>query len=278
MYRNINFYLPGLKQCWVIVFYLLVVGGAGMGTLLSIACTAMGYDMAALNPLISYIVPLLPALVYIFTRKPSTAVPVKVQDARYGRLSPLVLYPILAITMLAMGFVSEPLSSWLPMPDSIKQVFEKILSNSGWAFATTVVAAPVLEEFILRGVIERGLLRHTTPTKAILWSSFFFAVIHMNPWQAIGAFIAGAFLGWIYWRTHSLIACIFIHAINNGTAYLIQILNPELPPDSTYKDLLDILSLHIYPEVFVIFVILLAALLYFLDRNLPADAFKEQTT
>lgn len=278
MYKNINFYLPGLKQCWVIVFYLLVVGGLGMGTLLSIACKALGYDMAGLNPLVSYIVPLLPAFAYIFTRKPSVAAPVKVQGGRYGRLSPFILYPLLAATMLAIGFVSEPLSSWLPMPDSIKQVFEKILSNSGWAFATTVIAAPVLEEFLLRGVIERGLLRHTTPAKAILWSSFFFAVIHMNPWQAIGAFIAGAFLGWIYWRTHSLIACIFIHAVNNGTAYLIQILNPSLPPDSTYKDLLDIVSPHIYSTVFVIFVILLAALLHILNKNLPADAFKEQTT
>lgn len=278
MFRNINFYLPSLKQCWVIVFYLLVVGGLGMGTLLSIACTALGYDMAGLNPLISYIVPLLPALIYIFTRKPSAAGPVKVEDARYGRFSPFVLYPLLAVTMLAIGFVSEPLSSWLPMPDSIKQVFEKILSNSGWAFATTVIAAPVLEEFLLRGVMERGLLRHTTPAKAILWSSFFFAVIHMNPWQAIGAFIAGAFLGWIYWRTRSLIACIFIHAVNNGTAYFIQLLNPSLPPDSTYKDLLDIVSPHIYPEVFVIFVILLAALLHILNRNLPADTFKENRT
>ena len=99
------------------------------------------------------------------------------------------------------------------MPEYMLEIFEKILNNSIWAFITTVVAAPILEEYLLRGVIERGLLKHTTPLQAILWSSFFFAVIHLNPWQAIGAFTAGLFLGWIYWKTRSLTACIFIHAV-----------------------------------------------------------------
>ena len=62
---------------------------------------------------------------------------------------------MLAVGTIAMGFVSEPLSSWLPMPDAIKEVFDKILNNTAWAFVTTVVAAPIVEEFILRGVIEK---------------------------------------------------------------------------------------------------------------------------
>ena len=170
--------------------------------------------------------------------------------------------------MLALGFIAEPLSNWLPMPEYIQQIFEKILNDSLWAFATTVVAAPLLEEFILRGVILRGLLQHTTPLKAILWSSFFFAIIHLNPWQATGAFIAGIFLGWIYWKTHSLWACIFIHAVNNGTAYFIQLLNPELPASSTYKDLVDMYLDGYYWIVFVIFAVLLAAILHYLNRKL----------
>ena len=253
---------------------MLAVGGLGVGTLISVVCAATGYDMASLNPLVSYLLPILPAFIYIHFAGKDCSTPVPVEKAEFGSISPVVAYPLFAIAILALGFVTEPLSSWLPMPDSIKQIFEKILSGSWWAFATTVIAAPVVEEFLLRGIMMRGLLKHTTPVKAILWSSFFFAVIHMNPWQATGAFIAGGFLGWIYWRTHSLAACIFIHAVNNGTAYMLQLLYPTLPPSSTYKDLFSLYSENLYWIVFVIFAVSLAAILLYLDRMLSKEAFK----
>jgi len=273
MQNKINSYLPSLAQCWVIVFVLIVVGGFGAGILLSTICSWIGCETSSLNPLLSYIIPIVPAFIYILATDKSSETPVPLEKPRFGSLNTITAYLMMAIATIALGFVSEPLSSWLPMPDSIKAVFEKILNNSVWAFITTVVTAPIVEEFLLRGIIERGLLKHSTPAKAILWSSFFFAIIHLNPWQAIGAFIAGAFLGWIYWRTHSLVACIFIHAINNGTAYFIQLLNPNLAPDSTYKDLLNLYSPNIYWIVFVIFAILLTLIMYTFDKNLPKDNF-----
>ncbi len=273
MKNKINSYLPSLAQCWVIVFTLIVVGGIGAGTLLSAVCLWIGYDVSDLNPLISYTVPILPVFIYILLSKSNPEETILLEKPDFGSLNIFATYLMMAIATIALGFVSEPLSSWLPMPESIKDVFEKILSNSVWAFITTVVAAPIIEEFLLRGIIERGLLKHTTPAKAILWSSFFFAIIHLNPWQAIGAFIAGVFIGWIYWRTHSLVACIFIHAINNGTAYFIQLLNPGLSPDSTYKDLLNLHSPNLYWTVFVIFAVLLALIMYFFEKKLPKDNF-----
>jgi membrane protease YdiL (CAAX protease family) len=249
----------------------------GVGTLVSFVCNALGYNMSSLNPLVSYLLPMIPAIAYIFFCNRNSVEAVPFEKAGFGTLGGLVAYPLFAVAMLALGFVTEPLSSWLPMPDSIKAVFEKILNDSFWAFITTVIAAPVMEEFILRGIMQRGLLKHTTPLKAILWSAFFFAVIHLNPWQAIGAFIAGIFLGWVYWRTHSLIACIFIHAVNNGTAYFLQLANPHLPADSTYKDFLNQYSDNLYCTVFVIFAVLLALILHFLNKKLPKGNFGKQT-
>ena len=270
MHKRVFNYLPSLNQCWVIVFFLIVVGGLGVGTLLSVVCGFAGIDIAGINPLLSYVLPIIPALLYIYFTAPDTANGTPI-GFRPGKLA---YYPLYAVAILALGFVTEPLSSWLPMPDYIKEIFEKILNNSGWAFATTVVAAPILEEFILRGVIERGLLKHTTPARAILWSSFFFAVIHLNPWQAIGAFIAGLFLGWIYWKTSSLTACIFIHAVNNGTAYFIQLLNPDLPAGCTYKDFIDMHMPGYYWIVFVIFAVLLAAILLYLNKRLTGTSYE----
>ena len=178
MYKKINFYLPSLTQCWVIVFILLAIGGFGIGTLLTLVCNAIGAHMTNINPLVSYILPIAPELLYIFMAKRNSTVGIPLEKANFGKMGAIAMYPLMAFAIVALGFVTEPLSSWLPMPDSIKQVFEKILSDSFWAFLTTVIAAPLVEEFILRGIIERGLLKHTTPASAILWSSFFFAVIH----------------------------------------------------------------------------------------------------
>lgn len=272
MFRKLDHCLPSLSQCWVIVFFLIAVGGIGVGMLLQIAGTLLGFDVASVNPLVSYILPIIPALLYIFFLPAATADAVPLQNGQWGKIHPIAAYPLLAIATIAMGFVSEPLSSWLPMPDHIKAIFEKILSDSFWALMTTVVAAPILEEFLLRGIIERGLLHWLSPWKAILWSAFFFAVIHLNPWQAIGAFIAGILFGWIYWRSRSLSACIFVHMINNGAAYLMQYLFPNLPPDSTYKDLFTVYAPGYYCIVFVIFALLLAAILIFLDKKFGAEA------
>ena len=268
MLRKLEFYLPSLFQCWVIVFFLIAVGGIGVGMLLQMAGVMFGFDITSLNPLVSYILPVIPALLYIFFSQPTTMDPVPLQNGTWGKIRPIAAYPLIAVATIAMGFVSEPLSSWLPMPEHIKAIFEKILSDSFWALLATVVAAPVLEEFLLRGIIERGLLHWLSPWKAILWSAFFFAVIHLNPWQAIGAFIAGILFGWIYWKTRSLAACIFAHMTNNGTAYLMQYLFPQLPPDSTYKDLFTIYAPGYYCIVFVIFALLLAAILIYMNKNL----------
>ena len=270
MTKRLHNYLPSLNQCWVIVFFLIAVGGLGIGTLISFVCIFLGIDVDSMNPLITYVLPIVPALLYIFFSAPNIT-----EDTPIG-LHPgkLAFYPLYALAILTLGFVTEPLSSWIPMPDYIQSMFEKILNNSIWAFATTVIAAPILEEFLLRGIIVRGLLKHTTPLKAILWSSFFFAVIHLNPWQAIGAFIAGVLLGWIYWKTRSLTACIFIHAVNNGTAYFIQLLNPELPSGCTYKDFIDMHMPGYYWIVFVIFAVLLAAILLYLNKRLTGTSYE----
>lgn len=268
MFRRIEYYLPSLPQCWVIVFFLIAVGGLGVGMLLQKAGMIFGFDVASLNPLVSYVLPIIPALLYIFFSARTVAEPVPLHEGNWGKVSPVVGYLLLAVATIAMGFVSEPLSSWLPMPDHIKAIFEKMLSDSLWTFLATVIAAPILEEFLLRGIIERGLLHWLSPWKAILWSAFFFAVIHLNPWQATGAFIAGILFGWIYWKTRSLAACIFVHMTNNGTAYLMQYIFPQLPPDSTYKDLFNTYAPGYYCIVFVIFAVLLAAILLYLNRNL----------
>ena len=58
--------------------------------------------------------------------------------------------------------------------------------------------------------------------KAILISSLLFGIVHLNPWQFIGAFQIGLFIGYVYYHTRNVGYCILIHLSNNLTAALIM--------------------------------------------------------
>ena len=67
-----------------------------------------------------------------------------------------------------------------------------------------------------------GLLKNYSPYKAILISAIFFGAMHLNPWQAIPAFFGGLFIGWIYYKTWSVIPGVIIHATINTTGVIFM--------------------------------------------------------
>ncbi|MBN2596009.1 type II CAAX endopeptidase family protein [Labilibaculum sp.] len=139
------------------------------------------------------------------------------------RSFPSVLLPVVIVMTLAIVIIDSEIGSWIPMPDILMEMFKEMLQPNIWGFLTVVVAAPILEEFLMRGIVLDGLLRNYSPWKAIIWSSVFFGVIHLNPWQFITAMIAGIAIGYLYWKTKSLFLCMFIHALNNGFAFYLMV-------------------------------------------------------
>ena len=134
----------------------------------------------------------------------------------------IIPFIIIAVIALNMGLIA-PIISLIPMPEFVKEIFAGLLGEySVYKFLTIVVAAPVLEELICRGIILDGLLKKYSPIKSILISSVIFGLAHMNPWQFIGAFSLGIFIGWIYYKTKSISFAIIIHAANNLGAFLIS--------------------------------------------------------
>jgi uncharacterized protein len=120
-----------------------------------------------------------------------------------------------------------PLVSAVPMPDFMKDIFLEFAKQNGvFSFIAIVVAAPVLEELLFRGIILDGLLRIYSPLKSIAFSSILFGVVHLNPWQGITAMIFGFFSGWLYYKTKRLTLSIISHAVNNlvafGTMYFMD--------------------------------------------------------
>jgi len=137
----------------------------------------------------------------------------------------------------------ERLGTLIPMPKVVEKMFEDLFKNDLFSIMTIVIAAPLLEEILCRGIILKGLLKRYPARKAIIISALFFGLVHMNPWQALPAFCIGLFMGWIFYKTNSIIPGIIVHATNNGMAALFLFFP---------KDKQDILSLTGMPYYIIL--------------------------
>ncbi|WP_176908081.1 CPBP family intramembrane glutamic endopeptidase [Hymenobacter lapidiphilus] len=95
------------------------------------------------------------------------------------------------------------------------------------------IVIPVLEEVLFRGVLLQGLLRNKKPWVAIGQQALLFGLIHFNPAQSVGAFLIGLLLGWLCYRTGSLLPGIGIHALNNLGAFGLLIWLPKVADGRT---------------------------------------------
>jgi hypothetical protein len=90
-----------------------------------------------------------------------------------------------------------------------------------WLAGLAIVAAPVFEEFIFRGLIFGGLRRSLGPLAATLASAAIFAVVH-PPASVLPVFLMGACAALIYERTRMLAAPMTVHAIYNAAVLGFQ--------------------------------------------------------
>lgn len=175
---------------------------------------------------------------------------------------PLWLIPVLLLSTLAMTVAMERLSSLIPMPDSVARFFEGLFRKDIYSIIMFSIAAPILEETLCRGIVLKGLLQNYSPRKAIIYSAIFFALIHLNPWQSIPAFFAALFLGWVYYKTKSVIPGMIIHAVNNSTAVALMFLPKE------QQDYLSWLGMPAYIVLCIISVIVFIASIMLMQKRL----------
>lgn len=114
---------------------------------------------------------------------------------------------------------------FIPVTGTWLQIFQIAYGSSEvlWtSIISAVIVAPIVEEILFRGIILRGFLKHYSPKKAIIASALIFGVMHMNPWQFLGAFLAGILIGYVFYKTHSILLCILIHAFDNSLGFIAK--------------------------------------------------------
>lgn len=79
------------------------------------------------------------------------------------------------------------------------------------------IFGPLIEEICFRGIVLDGLLKtRCRPWLAILLSSLLFALLHGLGANFVTALLFGILVGWLYWRTGSIIPGLIIHVTNNS--------------------------------------------------------------
>ncbi|MBQ8639702.1 MAG: CPBP family intramembrane metalloprotease [Lachnospiraceae bacterium] len=92
-------------------------------------------------------------------------------------------------------------------------------------FLVMVLAAPLAEELLFRGILYRRMRTYTSYLPAALITSLIFASFHGNILQGAYGFAVGILLTYVYELLHTIWAPVLLHAAANG----ISLLMTEIP-------------------------------------------------
>ncbi len=264
MLRTLTYSLPDLKQAWLIL--LLFAGGQFAAAMLQLVIfnVFVGYDFGSgeLSDNEKYqafetaALPLTYTLAYIFPlmylywkglRRLNSPLgeqlpeydSIRLDRPRFGRMGLWAFIPVVILLELAVIILISSLPEGMEMPEWFSSALEQMYgTNIVFNLLTMSVLAPLLEEFLFRGVILTGLMRRMDTWWAILWSSVLFGIAHLNPWQALPAFVMGCLFGWIYVRTRSYWTVVAMHSLNNTLTIMVAaFFGPEVVSDETMQSM-----------------------------------------
>ena len=214
---------PNLKQSvWLMVLLLVAMNALGL------ALHFLGVASGNATRIFDYLelIVNLPAigLIVLYAQRRSRR---PWSDVLLFKTVPWKLYLPVSVSIVGLGIFSSNFASFvqylIPIPEVILDVFLDLMGSEtpfGLAFYVLAIQAPLTEEVLCRGVILGGLLSHGTRRRAILWSAFLFAALHMNPWQFPGSLILGIVFAWWVIHTGSLLPALFGHALINFLALI----------------------------------------------------------
>ena len=149
---------------------------------------------------------------------------------------------LLWVALLAFGSIAP--SEWLlekmefDMPDATLRLIEQVMATP-WGYMAVGVLIPIAEEMVFRGAILRRLLAVTGTKRhwaAIAISALVFGGCHGNVPQFVHATLIGLLLGWMYYRTDSIVPGVVFHWVNNSVVFVVF----NLLPQSSHGSITDL--------------------------------------
>lgn len=277
LYANHAWYVPGWKGVFALLGWFLLGNLLGSLLVMIFGLFVPQEVIEAYSMLVVYPLSFLPPMVYAAGKSQRNSLfetGYKLNSAHFGpfKASQVVLVTIVLTFGYMVGtdylnylnFKLTTTNSFMKQfYDTLMEALSKMTGGPFWSsFLLTAIFAPVFEEWLCRGMVLRGLLTRMKPAWAIVVSALFFALIHMNPWQALNAFGIGLVMGYVYYKTGSLWLTMLIHFVNNGTAVVLS----QIPSLHDVEYWIDILPKETYVVASVVGVIALVGGVWFFTR------------
>jgi membrane protease YdiL (CAAX protease family) len=148
---------------------------------------------------------------------------------RWNAIDKNIVIVIIAIG-LSLSIIGDELDRligvFITPPEFLKD-FELLMKiSSFWDFLLlflgVVVVASFVEESLFRGLFQVSLEKYQNVTRAVIYSSLAWTIVHGILYWAIQIFLIGIIFGYLAWRTKSIIPSVICHSINNGLALLFN--------------------------------------------------------
>jgi len=164
---------------------------------------------------------IIPAIIIVLVRRRPFIKSFRLNGVTAG----IIFYSvIIAFSVLILGDELDrliglifPLPSWFdPRPImEIHSIWDGVL-----IVGNAVVVAALAEEMLFRGMVQQTLESVHETGKAILLSAIFFALLHLNPWWMIQITLLGLVLGYMAWKSDSILPTVILHGLNNLLAVI----------------------------------------------------------
>lgn len=278
LWSSHSWYVPGVKGMFAL-FGMWVAGMVLAGIVEEILQSLLPENVMIYKSLVTDVLQYIPVIIYAAMksrRNSKTETGYKPVSSHFAPFKVWQLMLIIVVLTFAYMMASDLINYWnekfvmlIPAMQSLMDLLQGALEDfekiPAWIFVfSAVVYAPVFEEWLCRGMVLRGLLAKMKPAWAIILSALFFSIIHMNPMQGVNAFLLGLILGYVYYKTGSLWLTMFLHFMNNSSAFLRGL----LPGEGGY--ILNAVPMTAYVVMYVLgLVVLVACLMAF--RRIPLE-------
>lgn len=256
-----NYILDGFGVIVMVIAMLLSSALLGLALILMKDYYQKDFSNSGAFNVIGYLLTFLPviwAFDYFVMRRKGKVLNFNMQTR------PVHVYTLIFPMMFGMMLIAEYTTSLVPISGpffgEFYHFFSEQMSNISeepfLMFLLVSFFAPIIEEILFRGIIQKGMINNgVKPKTAILISAFVFGFIHFNPWQFVGAFLLGIVLGVVYFKAKSLLMSILLHSFNNTIAAIMM----KYYDTESFSDLLHI------PEYAVLLIgIVIFAVFYYL--------------
>ena len=207
-FRTLSLALLAMTLCPIVIQLLIGIVASAL-YVLGLDLLSNPWFLWAASSLPLYVVGV-PIFLLLIRSVPTHAQPRSQLPASRLLVLLLICFPVTYLGNVIGSLLSAALSG-----GTAQNGIETYITDGGFlALFTTIIVAPVVEEFVFRKQLLDRCGRYGEKT-AMVFSALTFGLFHMNFYQFFYAFGVGLILAYVYLRTRSLRYPVLIHMIIN---------------------------------------------------------------